>query len=357
MACYNEDDYQCTYDSNAGAGKDYSNIDTWETDSGINISALGIVGLACYDSQVHDQDCNVNGSTNEDATHYRSIYSAVGCATPFAGKAGTGANFESTSGNCFNLNDAYTRLYNVVLKATNNSTGSVYTIQNVSSGGRVINVVSHDSVNAGTGSNYGLYSANDNTIFYQVIAYNTESRGIYIVADTDETIGIVCCTGAGNGYPFSSQDADGTAILWSSYWMDNDSAFNENNWDAPSGWNGTDEAATGDLGGAASIYDNSLDLDASLDADYLATASLDTDDGDDHTGEGNCGKNPVTGLSATWNPDSFFTGDPLCAYDIAGNERPSADNAAWDVGASEYVVGGASVIPPLVMFHRRQLGN
>jgi hypothetical protein len=84
MACYDTSPYVCTYDSNAGAGKDYSNIDTWEADSDNNISGYGIVGLKCYDSQVHDQNVTMGGATGTDATHYRAIYSASDCATPFA---------------------------------------------------------------------------------------------------------------------------------------------------------------------------------------------------------------------------------------------------------------------------------
>lgn len=359
MACYDAAPYDCTYDSNAGAGKEYTSLATWETDSEADISGYSArVVLECFDSQEHNDSVIMNDADNNaTASIYRVIRSASGCSTPFAGKANTGANFPVTGANyAFNLSEPYCRVEQIVVSNSRNVGGLVLAIALFYDNTKVINVVVEDVTNIGAGSAYGIYLSENNNLAYGCIAYSCDEDGIYITVGGGETAGAVCCTSVNNGaVGISSNNSFGTAIAFSCYVMDNTtSAFNEANWDSPSDWNGADDA-TADLGIPTGSYDNSLDLDASLDVDYLATASLQTRDGGDELGDGNCGLSPVDNLSGSWNPDSFFTGpDALYGKDIAGNTRPVGTDGAWDVGASEFVAAGGLSIP-IAYHHYKQL--
>lgn len=307
--------------------------------------------LDCYDSQVHVDYIGLGGATNTSATSHRLIESSSSCTTPFAGKDATGANFtKDTILTVFAIGEPWGRIQNICVKNTDESVDATQAILLYSDHTKAVNVVVFDCANAGDGDCYGIRAIEDQCLIYNAIVYGSSiDRGINIHAGFGETAGVICCTVANTGgVGIYSSAADGTAITFNCYSMDNvTSAFNEANWDVPSDWNGADDE-TADLGGTAASYDNLLDLDASLDADYLATASLDTDDGDDHVDDGNCGKNPYDNVTGTTTFDNFLwdgaSEDALFPKDIAGNARPSAHTAdfAWDVGASEYVAVGIS---------------
>lgn len=340
--CYQNSPYICTYDS--GGGKDVDNIDTWEADTDIDITGQGIHGLKCYASQNHNQNVTLSGATT-DATHYRAIYTAADCSPAFAGYHGTGANFVcNASGNLFSLNEGYVRIYKLCISKTEDVSGTVYAVNIPGDYCKVIDCVIFDSVNP-TGTTLAYWNQGTGGLLFQCIFYGNDATPVNLSCADGETSGVVCCTVDANGGTYGITSATtGTVYVWSCYVQNTTTADirEARGWDSPSGWNCTEDA-TADLGtDAASYYYNSHSLDASLDEHFLATASTDANDG---AGDGCCGRSPVNDLSASFDPDNFFTTpDPLFGYDIAGNARPSGTDAAWDVGASEYVAAGASTI-------------
>lgn len=344
-----------TYDSGGvgslpgGGDPDYSSLVTWEADTDIDMTGQGVISLECYDSQIHVDFVVMAGATNTDKDNYRIIRSAAACATPFAGKKNTGANFNiTTTSPIFSLNEHYVRVASVVCKVTNNSAAVTYAMDTALNtiGVKILNCVIHDCSNV-TNVVHGirLYGAVDGLV-YNTIIYNCDGSGIqmntWVAAGARPAA--VCCTAIGNGgYGLESVWASSTAIVWSCYAADNTSGnFNESNWDAPSGWNAAKDT-TADLGGTAGDnYKNSIDLtDTELDADYLAVAGQ-TLSWNGAAGD-RAGRNPYNDLTATVDFYDFFkndtSGETLSKEDIVGNSRPTPDTAdvEWAVGASQAV--------------------
>lgn len=315
------------------------------------MSGTGITVLDCYDSQVHNDDMRLNGATNTDATHYRKVQSSSSCSTPFAGKDGTGANFVYTGGNrqVFRLNETWSRVQQVCARYNGDNGLDSYTFWLDQASAKISHNVVFNSANA-SNDGMGINMTANLNLAYACIVYGGDSNGINIDVGGGNTAGVICCTSVDNALVgITSGSAGGTAIAFSNYGMDNTgNEFSESNWDAPSGWNGADDT-TADLGGTAGDnYKNSVDYDASLDADYLATANISANGG---AGD-RCGRNPYNDVTATTDFDDFLRndtgGDPLFKYDIAGNERPNEDvaDAVWDVGASEFVGAPPAGVAP-----------
>ena len=361
MACYDAGTFTCTYDSDALEGKDYSVLATWEAASDNDLSGTGITVLDCYDSQVHDDEVNIAGATNTDITHYRVIRSSSSCTTPFAGKAGTGAtlSYTNTGYQPFVLSEEFARLVNLCITASGTRDGAYGIIQFLADNTFGINIVAYDCVNQYAGQNVRAVLIRENQcLAYNFIVYGGDDHGIELNVAADETGGAICCTSVGNaGCGIYSREGLGVAIVFSCYAMDNTtSAFNEADWDAPSGWNGADDA-TADLGGTAGDnYKNSVDYDASLDADFLATANISAN----AAAGDRCGRNPYNDVTATTDFNDFLrndtAGDALFGFDIAGNARPNeaVADSAWDVGASEYVAAGGGLSIPVAQHHLRR---
>jgi hypothetical protein len=288
----------------------------------------------------------INGASNTDSTHYRKIQSSSSCSTPFAGKDATGANFvySGTSHVLFYVLEAYARITQLCLKYIPTYAGDARAVLLAGLNSKGINLVVYDSVNQNASNiTRGLEAVGDQNLFYNCIVYGGDDSGIRLLASTNETEGAICCTSVGNAsYGIYSAYGQGVDIAFSCYAMDNaaNQAFRESYWDSPSGWNGADDA-TADLGGdAGDNYKNSVDYDASLDVDYLATAHISANG---NAGD-RCGRNPYNDVTATTDFDDFLrndtAGDPLFSKDIAGNARPNeaVADAVWDVGASEYVI-------------------
>lgn len=306
----------------------------------------------------NDGSCNITGATNTDATHYRIVQSSSGCATPWAGKAGTGANFVYTGGNnVFLLAETYARARDLYLQVTGNAAAACSAIYSQTNKTKILNCVTK-CTNAGSGAGYGVFIAFGTEILaYNCIAYECKSSGIYLSTLTGSNFA-VCCTSINNGtYGFNSNYTFGTAVVWSCYGADNPSgAFldNASYWDAPSGWNAADDA-TADLGGTAGDnYKNSIDLvgGGELDGDYLPTEHISWSGG---AGD-NAGRNPYndfTGVSGDF--DDFFkndtAGEAISKKDVRGYDRNDPDTAdtAWDVGAAEYYVPPIGSNQPLIV--------
>lgn len=331
---------------------------SWETDSDNDLSGTGITALDCYDSQAHDDTLALMGATGLDSTHYREVRSASACSTPYAGKAATGCNIESTNsiGNCITLSEDWHRFRDMVVKLTNNHAtgGNHYSTVSVTSNNntKLLNCVIHDSTNDGAGGEpYGIYSDQDNHLIYNCIIYGCGYDGVRLrnaFSGSTNPNAAICCTSVNNGtYGFYS---DLTSIfgeqnwVWSCYAADNTTAdFLDTaaKWSSPSGWNSSDDT-TSDLGGTAgNNYKNSNDLitGGELDSDYLPTQSISWAGG---AGD-NAGRNPYNDLTATYDFNDFFkndaAGEGISKDDIRGEDRYDPDTAdtAWDVGAGEYV--------------------
>jgi hypothetical protein len=329
-----------------GGNPDYSSLATWETASDNDLSGTGVTILDCYDSQDHnDYIASMAGASNTDSTHYRVIRSSASCATPWAGKDGTGANFlHGASADTFSISESWARLVNIYLERTSTDASGRKTIYLMGTHSKVIGCV----INSG---DYccGPKAIADANLFYACIVYNNLITSLTITTGSGETIGTICCTICPSNENYfnaiDSTSSDGTAIVFSCYSYEAagvGGCFSESNWDSPSGWNAADDA-TADLGGTAGDnYKNSIDYSGSLDANHLATAHISANG---NAGD-RCGRNPYNDVTATTDFDDFLrndtAGDPLFKYDIAGNERPDEDvaDAVWDVGASEYVASG-----------------
>ncbi len=324
-----------TYDSNDGA-RDYTSLGTWESATDGSLSGLGRVILECYASSGSHDDSLSDWIDASDisASDYRVIRSASG--TGFDGTAGSGGGSFAMTGTDLvrgiRMREERGRIEQLSITATDCT--SLVRAETTSTA-FVIHCVAYDGVRIASSSN-GIYVA-DGGLVFGCISYNNTNRGI-----AGGNGAVVCCTSADNGgYGIECVDGTDPALAFSNYGMEN------GNWDirqylwTDGDWNGTQDTSA-DLGAAgATYYDNSNDLTAELDADYFATESISTDAAG--VGDGNMGKNPEDGLSTdlSYDPDSFFTTpDPLFSTDLAGNARPSGVDAAWDVGAHQYVAAG-----------------
>ena len=365
MACYDTSPYTCTYDSGGvgslpgGGDPDYTSLATWEADSDNSLSGYtGPVILDCYDSQVHPCSitCTVAGASSLSSTVFRAIRSADGCAVPWAGKVGSGANFSfSTSG--FSVGEGYFRLIDLYVAASANSSTNLYCVSvNSSETVKFVNCVFH-SVNTG-GYGYGYYGNLTATgLCFGCIAYECTSNGFRGGA-WNGRLSFVCCTSCNNGgWGFLATDSSaGTASVWSCYASGNSSGdfYPSSSLDTYSGWNASADA-TANMGGyVGDNYKHSLSLD--LDADYLPTTGTFLS-GSGGAGD-NYGRNPFDDYSSYYDSNDFLKndtdGDPLSKLDIRGNSRPNADTAdsAWAVGAAEYAETSEAIqyLPPSIVF-------
>lgn len=360
MACYDTSPYTCTFDSGGagslpgGGNPDYTSVSTWESASDNDLSGYsGPVILSCYDSQDHNlgSGVTIQSATNTSETIYRKICSASACATPFAGKDGTGANFYGTAnGGALNIVDTYTRVVDICITNAGNTVVPAAGILITGNNTKIINVVSHNCSNSGAGAGHGIFvNGITAALIYNCICYSNDQDGIRITTTVaGGYIAALCCTCFSNGtYGIESSYASAAAVAWNNYCANNSSGdFSESNWDSPSGWNASKDA-TSDLGGTAGDnYKNSLDLFVSgdLDADGLATA----DDLYATGGAGdNYGRNPYDDVTGTYDFDNFLkndgAGEAISRLDIRGTARPSGTTAdvSWNVGASQAVASSA----------------
>jgi len=348
-----------------GGDPEYSSLATWESATDNDLSGIGLSTLECYDSQDHNDAVSVSGATNTDATHYRIIKSSSSCATPFAGKKGTGANFiyTGTSFRLFQMQETYCRIQEVTVRYNGTYAGTSTAIYlRTYAHIKAINCVVFDCKNNDASNvSKGIRVDVDQGLVYNCIVYGGDGIGIHVSTGYAYLMphlfwlgGAVCCTAIKNaGVGISSLIAVGTAIAWSCYAANNTGGdFDASSWDAPSGWNGSKDTS------AESVHaDNnykSLDLTSTgLNSftnetvgseDYTLTESADWNIGADQR----CGRNPYNDLTATSDFDDFFkndtNGEAISKKDIAGNARPTPDtaDAGWDVGAAEYVAAGPS---------------
>jgi hypothetical protein len=354
MACYDTAPYTCTYDSGGngslpgGGNPDFSAISTWEEASDINLAGYsGPVILDCYDSQDHNNAFSISGASNVSASVYREIRSATGCAIPWAGKKGTGANFviTTTGAQPIILNENFARLSDVYVEvnATYNA-GSYGIYLNSASSIKVLNSVVK-ATNAGTGAAIGLYAGTGSSVLvYNCIVAACKGSGISLYAFGTAASYVVCCTVCGNGgYGITAANTGGTALVYSCYAANNSSGDyldTSSYWDSPSGWNASKDN-TADLGGGAGDnYHNGLDLitGGELDADYLATVETLYEAG---AAGARFGRNPYNDLSSVIDFDDFLkndaAGEAISKKDIIGYDRPTPDtaDASWNVGASQ----------------------
>lgn len=354
MGCYDTSPYTCTYDSGGngslpgGGNPDYSNLTTWESASDVDLAGYsGPVILDCYDSQDHNQAVIIAGATNTSASVYREMRSASGCAIPWAGKKGTGANF-ITSTNVITLTEHYARVKDMYVEVAANASAAVKAITLGGSGynyEKAINCVAK-ATNAGTGwanayrSEYPI-----GVLFYNCIAVASKSAGFYLSSalSSSYSIYVLNCTSIGNEYGFYSAGSTGTMVVWNCYAANNTTEdFYGSYYDAPSGWNASKDD-TADLGGSGGDnYKNELDLITSgdIDSDGLATA----DDLYENGAAGaRYGRNPYDDLTGTIDFNDFLkndaAGEAISRLDIRGTARPNGTSAdsSWNVGASQAI--------------------
>jgi len=367
MACYDTAPYTCTYDSGGagslpgGGNPDYSSLATWEAASDNDLSGYtGPVILDCYDSQNHADVISIAGSGGVSASIYREVRSAAGCAVPWAGKVGTGANFiVSSSGSGIVISEQYVRLSNFYFALSGNSSSEHAAIfSSAANDIKIINIVAK-CTNTGTGNGYAYnISQGARVLCYNCIAFDSKVVGFYAYSLTSSSIYFVSCTAINSYWGFYCQSNTGVGIVFSCYGANNSAAdIKQDYWYSLSGWNATKDE-TADLGTiAGDNYHNSLDLltGGELDADYLATVETLYENG---AAGARFGRNPYDDISSVRDFDNFFkndtAGEAISKKDIIGYDRPTPDtaDASWNVGASQYY----TVAPPAAafMFKQRQ---
>lgn len=362
MACYDTSPYTCTYDSGGngslpgGGNPDYTSLATWESASDNDLAGYsGPVIIDCYDSQDHNVGSGgvtLAGATNTSATVYREIRSSSSCATPWAGKEDTGANFYASATVVFTLNEDYVRLRDIYIINTVNSSGTATTIKGSGKAGiKIINCVascsnSHASGN-GIAFQVGAIASTQSTLAYNCIALNSKTKGFGMGSwNAGDVAAIINCTAINCGTGFEGTSY-GTKIFWNCYGCDNATAdFGaEAITTASSGWCASSDETSDNCN--ATNYKNSLDLVASgdIDGDGLATA----DDLYAAGGAGdNYGRNPYDDLTASYDFNDFLKndqdGEAISRLDIRGTARPNGTTAdsTWNVGASQAL----AFVPP-----------
>ena len=319
--------------------------DYFTVDAGVQVN---FVYLDCYDSQNHDDYTYLSGASNTDATHYRCIRSSPNCTTPFAGKAGTGANFvyDGTEAKLFSFTEEWARLENVAVKYIGTYGDVACAVKFDSAHCKAINVVVYDCNNQSVGNGTsGFYATADQNLFYNCIVYGGDGFAAFRMAvGANETAAAISCTAVNSNATYGFYGStSGTAIVFNCYAADHGTAdFREDLtwWSAPSGWNAAKDT-TADLNGTAGDnYKNSIDLtDTELDSNYLALTGISWNGA---AGD-RAGRNPYNDVTATCDFDDFFKndtdGETISKKDITGRDRltPDIADASWDVGASEYV--------------------
>lgn len=317
-------------------------LQTWEAASDNDLAGYSSrVILNCYyKDPEHSDVVLMGGATNTSATLYRVIRSAPSGSTPepvtpWLGKENTGACFTTTGGvSSFRMNETFSRCENIGVRLITDGVLFPGAVSLGADSAKAIGCVAYDCTKTSTGWPRGFYAQNDVNLFYACIAVNNVNEGFVLNAGTGETEGCVACTAISNGtYGFSAANANGLNVVWSCYAGNNTTAdFSPEtaaDWDY-SDWNAAGDT-TADLGGDSANYTNSKDYwdggaDDAMDASCFLTATV--------AG----GRNPVNDLSASWDPDTFFTApDALLNKSIHGGTRPSGTDATWDVGADEYV--------------------
>lgn len=357
MACYDTSPYTCTYDS-GGAGSlpggdnpDYSSLSTWEAASDNDLSGYsGPVILDCYDSKTHAEDygLHLGGASNTSSTIYRAVRSSANCATPWAGKKATGANFECIYSS-FSIMENYGRVIDIYVSRTyaNYTAVAAFEATGGHTGTLFLNCVA-TCTNTQTGyKGIGFWlsylSAVQSHMAYNCIALDCSHDGFNCYDwNSGDKAAFINCTSINNGeYGFNCANGFGSTYAWNCYAANNTGGdFNESNWDSPSGWNASKDN-TADLGGTAGDnYKNGLDLLTSgdIDSDGLATA----DDLYENGAAGaRYGRNPYDDLTGTIDFNDFLkndaAGEAISRLDIRGTARPSGTtaDAAWNVGASQ----------------------
>ncbi len=319
------------------------------------MAALGILKLACYDSQVHnDGDVTFAGTTNADTDHYRWITSSENCSVLFGDIANSPDGKLSSTGSRFvysdagrrgfyGLEDHYIRFEKLSYsKSSNNSYGTVSAVGTIGcTFAKIIFCIVYDCINGGSGWTFGIVMDGGGGVIYGCISYNTSSTAIAVGASMGPESVVACCTAVpitNNGGFSGSNPAVGG--FWSCHSESTYAAYPPGyDADPRGGWNSAEDGSADEGGGGmARPYKNSNQLiaEGKLDGtNYLPTQSISWDAGANEQ----AGKSPIDGLSSTWNPDNFFTTYPDILKDITGRSRPAATDAAWDVGAGQYPVG------------------
>jgi len=319
MACYDVSPYTCTYDSNAGASKDYTALDTWEGDSDNDLSGTGITTLECYGGPHNDSITQLTGAANADATHYRQIIGNGGNKITF------NYTTDSTLSAVFDLREDYARIIDLIVKITNN-------IDQGDFGGMFITgepVYAHrcwfECKNAGAGSHAG----------------------------TAQGAGTYCCSCVAN------ENDDHGFILGSVAYC----------YHCTAGYNGDDGYDEG--AGANVVYNCAStghaadDFDVGFSGDYNASEDNSAPDGGNSV-------TSVTEANAYTDAagNDYHVKDassPLYQVGSAANEGPFGtdyDGVAWDavnpsIGAFEYVsaeppVGGISIQVAMMYYKQKR---
>ena len=340
MACYDTGDFSCTYDSNAGAGKDYTSLGTWEGDTDNDLDITGYTVLKCFASQQHADGTTLSGASNTSEAQRREIISDV--SVGFDGSAGSGADFNKAIGDgtgVFICNETFFRIENIsVTHTTTRDSGAGIIIQ--ADNMKCVKVVCYDGSNADGGElALGILAKENQNLLYGCIAYGQDGIAIQIGAGAGEDIGAIGCVGdAGSGtYGIDVSTSAGTAIAFSCYGHKGaGTAAFDGTFDAPSDYNVSEGDATSP---GANSQDNT-DMTGTMDANFLNTSNPTA-----------YGRNPVNDVSASFDPDSFFTSpDGAFGTDIAGNVWSVVGDGSRDVGASEYVAAGGEE-------HEKALGD
>lgn len=304
----------------AGAGRDYTSLTQWETDTDVNLTSQTLDGtpgssvsptIECYDDAASfETTVYYAGASNTSSSYFRRI--TVAATARHNGVPGAGVKFTgpSAAGYCFGLGEAYFHLHDVeVAMSVNNATNGMC-VQNLGASYQELVGLLLTATNAGSGVHDGIQGVQNNiTRVINCIAYECEGNGIRLRHASSLSYNNTSVHNTLYGYQYTTAEP----IYKNSLAEDNGSG----DWNTSGGGSGTDYNTSGDgdstAPGTNHWHEDATYTDESGNTWTLAAATP-------HAG---------TNLSA----DATFAFDD----DIAYNTR-----STWDIGASEYV---SSVTP------------
>jgi len=250
------------------------------------------------------------------------------------------------------ISESFAEVRHLCLKPQPNRADDVYGVKVAAYNAKLLFCVVHNAANLGAGSILAAINmTTDFGIIYGNVVRDNDGKGITMSGRG----GCLCNTVINNGDV--GIYSGNTSVIWSNYAANNTNSDyrDETGYASTCGWNSSKDTSS-DLGGdVGNNYKNNNDLitGGELDSDYLPTEHISWSGGAGDNA-GRSVKDDITNdADAQWRMKEFVTDPhPLLYKDILGNDRPSSTDAAWDVGACEYVEEGVSI--PVFVHHYKE---
>ena len=329
--------YAETVTTICASGCDYTTIDNWETNEGLGLTLTEIkTGNIKDDSGVHNCDSGTIDGQTTDASNYMRLYSAPGerhSGAETDGASGNGSLLNHNGGgSCIVANDPYTRLEWLQIKG-NGSTHN-QAISNGSTGGyiTVANVIVRDiAIDRAVFRNY-----NSHGYYINILAYdNTGGTGDACLEAEQGSAEVEVYNAAFHNCAeigFERNNVGSTLKVYNSV------AIGSGTTDFESDLTTVDQNVSGD----ATACDSGGTLNVDCKESVTASNAWEDPTNHDYT--------PKSGSDLIDFGNDYATTPAGVNIDLKGRDR-DAQGDAWDVGAIEFVSGGAPAFKPRVIIY------